>query len=293
MKKATGPARQETKAIIGLGRATGLSRVPDASLVNSPDLIKQRLDGLLERSNRLESCELTALHIELSEAPSEASQIAVQEREAILAGFRQLTMAVTASSLEQVKRLAISVYEGAADASLLAGNLSFYLSCQSRLLSDLYPDDSVPTAAAAAERRDEFMTYSLLYFGVFCPSALELAVIMRRMTPRTLSLPSVKFAFAIVNAFANGNNVKFILLFNQCNVRQQTILKPSLQTVRKNALAEIVRAYLTLERKCAVSRLGLQSDSEFLRLLERERPDLMVKNSSNSPEFHFRRNGPS
>lgn len=274
---------------IGLGKATGILRKPDITLTNSPQLIQHRLKDLLTQSKHLESNELTAFHIdERGDNSSQSSVTALKKWEVILGDFRQLTMAVTASSLQEVRHMAISVYEGAADASLLAGNLSFYLSCQSRLLSDLYDDYFLGSNSTAADRREECISYSLLYFGIFCEDALELAVTMRRMRVRTLASPLIKFSLSVVTAFKNEESTKFISLFNQCSLRQKTILKPCLQSVRKAALAEMIRSYLVLERNCAVSRLGMNSENEFLKLLASERPDLTSRNSETSAEFRFR-----
>lgn len=280
---------QDSQPVVRLGKATGTSRTPDVTLANSPQLIQKRLSELLERSKRLENDLLTALNIdERNDMSTQLSTAALKEWEAILGDFRQLTMAVTASGLREVKNMAISVYEGAADASLLAGNLSFYLSCQSRLLSDLYNEYSMDSNSTAADRRDEFIGYSLLYFGVFCEDALELAVAMRRMNIRTMASPSVKFSLSLVSAFRNGENTKFISMFNLCNLRQKTILRPSMHGVRRSAFTELVRSYLALERNCAVLRLGMKSEIEFLQLLESERPDLKSRNFEHSAEFYFR-----
>lgn len=280
---------RNSQSAVGFGKATGVSRTPDTALINSPQLIQRRLSELLEQSKRLEGNFLTALNIdERGDISSQPSAAALEEWEDVLGDFRQLTMAVTASDLKEVKNMAISVYEAAADASLLAGNLSFYLSCQSRLLSDLYSEYSIDSNSNAVDRRDEFISYSLLYFGVFCDDALELTVAMRRMSIRTMASPLVRFSLSLVTAFRNGENTKFISMFNLCNLRQKTILRPSIHGVRQTAVAEVTRAYLALEKKCAVVRLGMKSETEFLELLASERPDLRSKNSEHSAEFYFR-----
>lgn len=271
---------------IGLGRATGLSRVPDAELSKSRDLMESRLANLIIGTTQLEEDGHALVCIE-AEASATASASGVMEAwESILGDFRQLTMAITASPLEDVKALALRIYEAAADACLLGGNMSFYLACQSRLLSDIYTD--YPPGSPSKRRRDEFIGYSLLYFGVFSVDNRELATIMRRMGPETFRSPFVKFGMTVLVANRNRDAAKFLSLCNTCSVRQKTILSSSLESMRKIALRTIIRSYFALDKSVAASRVGLQSDVDFLDLLKAERPDLMARYSSDSAQYQFR-----
>lgn len=277
----------QPRSVIGLGRATGLSRVPDAALSRSPELMESLLADLISRTKQLEDGGYALVSIGTQVNGPTSSSKAIEAWESILGGFRQLTMAITASPLEDVKSLPLRIYEAAADACLLGGNLSFYLACQSRLLSDIYVDH--PTDTASVRRRDEFTGYSLLYFGVFCVDNRELATIMRRMSPQTFASPFVTFGLTVLVAFRNRDAAKFITLFNNsCSIRQKTILSSSLDSMRKIALSTIIRSYLALDKYLALSLVGLQSESDFLNLLKAERPDLVENNTGASAEYQFR-----
>lgn len=272
---------------IGLGRATGMFRVPDEHLSKSPELVSQLLDQLLERCKRLENVGLSALHIEeRGEEKDRVSREAMEEWERIVEDYRRLTMSITASTHEGVCAMAIRVYEAAADAALLSGNLSFYLSCQSRLLKDLY---EIERDAEKLGRREEFLGYSLLFYGIFCTDALEVNIAMRILSVEELRRPMIAFPLSLLTAFRNGEHARVIGLYKQCTVRQRTIIRPSYQQIQKLALAEIVRAYLSLEKRCALTRTGFVSENDFLQLLNTERPDLMPRNAQPAAEFHFRK----
>lgn len=269
---------------IGLGRATGFARTPDLNLARSDEMMSGMLSQLLERLDRLENggYALVSLQQDSYNSPL-AFGDAMKAWEALLADFRRLTMAVTASTEGLSGKFRISVYEGAADASLLAGNLSFYLSCQTRLLSDLY--DLYP---AFASRKGEFMGYALLYFGIFCTDHCEVGRIMRAMAKGDLSAPGVKFSFQAVRAFQNRNGTRFLSLTRCSSTRQRTLLRSAVEPMRKAALAALIRAYMDLDADMALSRVGLSTHAEFLSLLKTERPDLMAENSGNRSEYRFR-----
>lgn len=288
---ATGAGSDQTSAItVGLGRATGLSRVPDQSLVNQPSLIEARLKALLQRVEQLElfDCSVVSSKPDVSVDAAVSGETAAIF-EAILADFRELTMAVTAASSTStpnclpsaspsaVDDLAIPVYEAAADAALLGGNLDFYLVCQTRLLHDLYPPVILE---AAAKRRAEFVGYSLLYFGVFASDGLEIARRFRSLDRHCRASPFVRYAIDAVNAFRSLDAIRFIALYKRGNVRQRTILHPALKGAQKLGLRTIVKANLTLNKAFAIKLLGMTSDDEFLRMLETQRPDLLPFNNT-------------
>lgn len=294
------PGSDQTSSIkIGIGRATGLSRVPDQTLLNNSSLIQHRLNELVDRSDLLErsNCSL------VSSSPSVSADAAISGEtaaifEAILADFRELTMAVTASSEPGASRLAIPVYEAAADAALLGGNLDFYLVCQTRLLHDLYDyeqnlEEKEKGGPVSPSRLNEFVGYSLLYFGVFVHNGVELAKKFREMRRHTVRSPHVQYALSTITAYHTQDPISFLALYKKGNVRQRTILHPVLTFVQNLALKTIIKTYLQLERTYAVSLLGMASEDEFLRLLEAYRPELLPPNTQPATSFIFRlpRNG--
>lgn len=291
----------QTSAItVGLGRATGLSRVPDQALVNQPSLIEARLNDLLKRVEQLElfDCSVVSSKPDVSVDAAVSGETAAIF-EAILADFRELTMAVTAASSTStsspttsststpmclpptspspVDALAIPVYEAAADAALLGGNLDFYLVCQTRLLHDLYPPVILE---GAAKRRAEFVGYSLLYFGVFASDGLEVARRFRSLDRHCMASAFVRYAIDAVNAFRSLDAVRFIAMYKRGNVRQRTILHPALKGAQKLGLRTIIKANLSLNKGFATKLLGMTSDDEFLRMLETQRPDLLPLNNT-------------
>lgn len=264
---------------VGLGRATGLSRTPDARLARSPAEVELRLRVLRGHT--------TALAVDGAAAVSERTAVCVDSARAldVLVGdFRELTMAVTASPVPAMTALAVPVYEAAADASLLAGNLSFYLSCQSRLLGELYDEAAVEKRG----RRPEFISYALLYFGVFHVDGLEVSSLLRRMDSATEASSPVKYAFRVMTAFRNCDSLRFIALYKTGNLGQQTILHPVLQTMRQMAMRQIVSAYMEMNKDYALDLMGLATNTEFLVFLEALRPDLIMYNQPTAPNFVFR-----
>lgn len=294
------PGSDQTSSIkVGIGRATGLSRVPDQTLLNNSSLIQYRLNELINRSDTLErsDCSLVSSNQHVSAHAAISGETAAIF-EAILADFRELTMAVTASSKPEASRLAIPVYEAAADAALLGGNLDFYLVCQTRLLRDLYDDEQnleekEKGRVVSLDRLDEFVGYSLLYFGVFVHNGVELAKKFREMRRRTVRSSHVQYALSAITAYHTQDPIRFIALYKKGNVRQRTILHPALTFVQNLALKTIIKTYLQLERTYAASLLGMASEDEFLRLLESYRPELLPLNSQPATSFIFRlpRNG--
>ena len=204
----------------------------------------------------------------------------------ILAQYRQLTMAVTASSLVSVRAQAIQVYEDAADACLLGGNLSFYVSCQSRLLRELY--SARHRHLPAQSRYSEFLSYSFLYFGVFHVDHFELAHLMRGAPPDLLDDARFRLAFAAMDAVQKEKGVEFIRIYRMADARQRTLMNPKLPLMRKGAMGELVCAYHNLDKKFALTVLGFSSEAEFLELLRTQKPALAKENSSASSEFRFR-----
>lgn len=279
--------KRPLREAIGFGRAVGLSRVPDAALSKSRSTMEGRLEDLLRRTRQLEGEGLALMGIGEGGPVSMSKSEVVQAWDSILSGFRQLTMAITATSLKDVKTLTLNIYEGAADASLLGGNMSFYLACQSRLVSDIYTDYAAASPATA--RRDEFVGYSLLYFGVFSVDNLELATIMKRITPKMYKSQYVNFGMAAVTATIHRDATKFFSLFKTGSIRQKTLMSSSIDPMKAIALKTIIRSYLALEKSVAISRLGLESHADFLRLLKAERPDLIPNNATEAAEFKFRR----
>lgn len=172
--------------------------------------------------------------------------------ETILADFREFTMAVTASPVSEVKRMAIAVYESAADASLLGGNPDFYLVCQTRLLRDRYDNLTADpnSHCSNSDRRNEFISYSSLYFGVFSPDGIELARKSRHMYfTNSKSSPSIRYALSVVTALRNQDGVRFILSYQKGNIRQRTILHPELkdmQRLRSSLLSSATSNFIVL-----------------------------------------------
>lgn len=196
--------RRQGEQEIGVGRPTGVSRGPDSTLSSSASLVKEHLKDLTDRMDTLLRDKLTVLGRQEAEKPSPLGEEIYEEWETIQGRFRKLTMSITASSHSEVKELAIPVYEKAADASLYSGNLSFYLSCQTRLLKELYTELK-PDVRRESSRYSEFIGNALLYFGVFHADNLELAQLMRGMDRNTAKTPAVERALSIISSFRNHN----------------------------------------------------------------------------------------
>ncbi|KAI0565651.1 SAC3/GANP [Gracilaria domingensis] len=279
-------SRRALPAKIGVGRATGVSRVPDAALSESSELVQYNLKCLEDRIERLLRQKQTVLEIGERELPPAATENVFAEWEAVHGAFRQLTMSITASTKPEVKRLAIPIYESAADASLYGGNLSFYLSCQTRLLKELYAE--LPLGQRRDSRYSEFIGYSLLYFGVFQVDDTEIAQLMRNMDYYTTKVPSVKLAFSILSAVRNRDGKKVFALYKRCSVSQRVLVFPALESIRRELLNVLIRAYLQLSKTKTASLLGMRNEKETLALIASERPDLAAQVTTENEEYPFR-----
>jgi SAC3/GANP family len=207
-------------------------------------------------------------------------------------------MSITAAGADsaprgsELRKSAIAVYEAAADASCLAGNLGFYCTCLSRLLKDFYPVEAATGATPA--RRAEMFGASLLYYSVFARAQLEVACHQREMTADLRKAPAVRFALAAASCVARGQYCVFFRLFaDEGTSRQQrTVMASALAEMRTKAFRTIARAYMTVEVSACADWLGYKSDQadELRKLLVETLPMLDAVNSdASSPIFNLRR----
>ena len=195
-------------------------------------------------------------------------------------------MAITASKSTEALLLAREVYEKAADTALFGGNLAFYLSCQSRLLRDIYPINATKSSSDA--RHAEFAGYALLYFGVFAPNRLELVQLMRKMTPYIARQKCVKDAFEVIQAYRHRDGFRYIEYYSRADVRQRTLMSPKMPRMRRHGMLQIIKAYLKLEKDVAHAYLGMKTEDEFVQLLKEVRPDLVHVNDQSGDIYRFR-----
>lgn len=290
-KRASPAQRRKNKGQrvqnIGIGRATGVSRVPDSKLSTSASLVREQLKELADRMEGLLQEKRTMIGQAEAGKALPLAEESLDEWETIQGRFRKLTMSITASSRSDVKALAIPVYERAAEAYLYSGNLSYYLSCQTRLLRELYTELDAEIRNESS-RYSEFVGYSLLYFGVFRADKLEVAQIMRGMDPETRRTPSVKLALSIISALQNRNAWRVLARYRQLDERQRVLLFPRLDDLRREALTTLIRSYMALSKTMAVSIVGMNDESEFLALLLSERSDLAAQVDEQCDEYSFR-----
>lgn len=271
---------------IGVGRAVGLSRVPDAELSKSPELVAKRLEQLKAYKTDLEEKKCSLLELKEQRKTNVNTEEIGSQWEEILAGFRQLTMAVTASSQKEMNAITVDVYEAAADAALLAGNLSYYLSCQTRLLHELY--DSSDKNVKYSEYRLQLLAYSIIYFGVTYPDKLAIAQTMRGIDRKEMSSSFMQYAFLVFAARTDHDALKFLSLYHRATLRQRIVMNPVLRMMQGIAISQLVRSYLELSKPWTLSVLQMNTESEFLDLLKKEKPELVSCNSKESSLFIFR-----
>lgn len=181
-----------------------------------------------------------------------------------------IAMSITAAGVDrapadsELRLRGIYVYESAADAAILAGNLAFYLTCQSRLLKDLYPRSDLLTCAPAS-RAAEFHSYSLLYFACFAKDSLEVVSHCREMSLKLAQHPGVKFSLAVASVVDSGDYAQFFgKFYSRGNRKQRTIMQPALAAFRRQAMLVMARAYRSLSSAAASEWLGLESEKEAL-----------------------------
>jgi SAC3/GANP family len=169
--------------------------------------------------------------------------------------------------------MGIDVYESAADAALLSGSLGFYLSCQSRLLRDLYPLETARLGKVPA-RAIEFRGFSILFFSAVSPDAIELACLLRDMTLEVSSSPEVRFSLNVARSLASSDYAEFFKLYHTGNQRQRTIMHPAIDRCRSTAISIISRSYRSLEVSTIKNWLYLTDEAQVRALLLANRPDL-------------------
>lgn len=204
-----------------------------------------------------------------------------------------VAMSVTASGVDasasdsDLRRVAVYVYEAAADASLLGGNLGFYCTCQSRLLGDLYPQMSLTPARAT-----EFRALSLLYYAIYAQDKIEVACHLRGLSPVQLEDSRVRFGLKAASLRACGRNFDLIKLCTngQASRRQRTIMQPVLADLRRDAMKTMAKAYMCLDSRVAAIWLGFSEESSAPQtlLIEHLKSLSEVNNVVGAPVLQFR-----
>jgi SAC3/GANP family len=185
-------------------------------------------------------------------------------------------ISLTAAGLDEnpgIQQMGIGVYEAAADAALLSGSLGFYLSCQSRLLRDLYPLEKARLGKAPA-RAIEFLALSILFFSAFSTDAIELACLLREMTLEASSSPEVRFSLNVAVSLASADCVEFFRLYHRGNRRQRTIMHPAVERCRSTAIIMMSRTYRSLDVSTIAKWLYITDEGQVRALLLENRPDL-------------------
>lgn len=201
--------------------------------------------------------------------------------------FFLVAMSVTASGVDasprgsDLRRLAVEVYEAAADACLLAGNLGFYCVCSSRLLGDLYP--SIPPAA----REAEFRSLSILYYSCYVRDNLELARCLRRLSPALLADEGVRLALTVAKLRACGREMELLKVYDGLGTRARTILQPALKGFRTEVAGALVKAYLSLDAAVAARWLSCTVE-EAREVIVKAAPRLAEVNAGGKDVLAFR-----
>lgn len=209
-------------------------------------------------------------------------------------------MSITAAGADSapvgsdIRQNAVAVYEAAADASVLAGNLGFYCTCLSRLLKDFYPP--LARASTPAPRHTELLGASLLYYGIFASAPLEVACHLRELPPGDAAAPPVRFALRAAALAARGQYWGFSRLYadEDTTRRQRTVMQPALVELRKRWIRVIAKAYLSLDERTCADWLGFGNgqEGEARRLLVETVPGLASVNehcASGALQFRQRR----
>eukprot|EP00171_Calliarthron_tuberculosum_P015144 IDg15144t1 len=201
----------------------GSLRTPDALLTERSGAMLSRLRTLSSKAAELEAQGLTFV---------EAASVSAAERAwgPVLAGFRVLTMSITASGQRLDPAFVAQVYECAADAALLGGGLPYFLTCVSRLLRDLYPQ--MQREGEVSIRRNEFIAYSYLYFGTVAKAPVELNIQLCKMPRSAFGSKSVTFARRVVDSIRRNDGITFLRLYSQTSKREKAIMASCLSSMR-------------------------------------------------------------
>lgn len=279
---AQGQAR-DAGVRIGLQGSAGIKRSPEVSLM-SKDGVEKELGIILANINTLVSTGRRAMDV----PEFEAAKKEVEEKwERILGRCRILASSLNASELSDTD-LFIRVYEAGASSSLVAGNLEFYLSCQSRLLGELYPRFEIEKGNVHDHLYDYCANF-LLYFGCFSRDNVELNAFMRGMSLPALKNKEVQFALKAVSMFDAGDYIGFEKMFRRAGWRHKTLMLPARSERRIETLRTMVKAYLSLSKDETCELLSLTDRSKAEHLLATERPDLSYLNCNPGTDlFYFR-----
>jgi SAC3 family protein LENG8/THP3 len=189
-------------------------------------------------------------------------------------------MSLTAAGLDQneiLRPMGIQVYEAAADAAVLSGSLGFYLSCQSRLLRDLYPGDDTKRRPGRI-RAMEFLGQSIIFFSAASPDGTELACLMRDMTVESFHAPDVRFALKVASYLASCNFIDFFRLYGTAKRRQKVLMNPAVDRLRSTAIAMLVRSYRFLSVSTVANWLDVHDESQVREILFADHPYLKSVN---------------
>lgn len=203
-------------------------------------------------------------------------------------------MSVTAAGADvapvgsALRSTAVAVYEAAADASVLGGNLSFYCTCLSRLTGDFYP--AAARAGAAAARAGELAGARLLYYAMFARAPLEVACALRALPAGSARDPNVAFALRAAGLAARGQYQPLARLYGAAGRRQRTVMLPALRALRAGWVRTLARAYLSLEEGVAAEWLGMDdaAPGDVRRLVVEVLPSLKDVNEGASETLQFR-----
>jgi SAC3/GANP family len=179
---------------------------------------------------------------------------------------------------EILRPVGIQVYEAAADAAVLSGSLGFYLSCQSRLLRDLYPWDGTKRCPALI-RAMEFLGQSIIFFSAASPDGTELACLMREMTVESFHAPDVRFALKVASYLACCNFIDFFRLYGTAKRRQKVLMYPAVDRLRSTAITMLVRSYRFLSVATVANWLDVHDESQVREILFADHPDLKSVNT--------------
>jgi SAC3 family protein LENG8/THP3 len=189
-------------------------------------------------------------------------------------------MSLTAAGMDQneiLRPMGIQVYEAAADAAVLSGSLGFYLSCQSRLLRDLYPGDGTKRRPGPI-RALEFLGQSIIFFAAASPDGTELACLMREMTVESFHAPDVRFSLKVASYLASCNFMDFFRLYGRANRRQKVLMYPAVDRLRSTAITMLVCSYRFLSVATMANWLDLHDESQVREIIFADHPDLKSVN---------------
>ncbi|KAF2180479.1 hypothetical protein K469DRAFT_591978 [Zopfia rhizophila CBS 207.26] len=186
--------------------------------------------------------------------------------------FKSLRQDLTVQHIKNA--FTVSVYEIHARIALEKGDLGEYNQCQTQLRA-LYSQKLGGHPA-------EFLAYRILYYVYTC-NQTDMNDLLAELTPADKSQQAVKHALDVRSALALGNYHRFFRLYLAAPYMGAYLMDMFIERERLAALANISRAYMTVQLRFITDELGFDSDADCFEFLRSHGAQYLVIHAEGEP----------